>query len=106
MNVRISTIRRGKVLGICAVLTGIFACTVVDLHAQVKAPARAPRISGFGVSNFAISTKSASAQEFFKQGLLQAYAFNEAEAVRAFKAALEEDPDCAMCAWGVAYQLG
>ena len=38
--------------------------------------------------------------------MAQAYAFNEFEAVRAFKAALAQDPDCAMCAWGVAYQLG
>ena len=30
----------------------------------------------------------------------------EIEAVRAFKAALALDPTCALCAWGVAWQLG
>ena len=40
------------------------------------------------------------------RGVLQAYAFNEVEAVRMFKAALAQDPRCAMCAWGVAWQLG
>ena len=38
--------------------------------------------------------------------VLQAYAFQDREAVRAFKAALAQDPSCAMCAWGVAWQLG
>jgi tetratricopeptide (TPR) repeat protein len=38
--------------------------------------------------------------------VLQAYAFDEREAVRQFKAALAADPQCAMCAWGVAWQLG
>jgi tetratricopeptide (TPR) repeat protein len=36
----------------------------------------------------------------------QAYAFNEREAVRSFKAALAQDAQCAACAWGVAWQLG
>src|SRR3569832_2725087 len=38
--------------------------------------------------------------------MLQAYAFNEKAAVRTFKAALAKDAGCAMCAWGVAWQLG
>jgi GntR family phosphonate transport system transcriptional regulator len=38
--------------------------------------------------------------------MLQAYAFNDVTAVRTFKAALAKDPACAMCAWGVAWQLG
>ena len=38
--------------------------------------------------------------------MLQAYGFNEIEAARTFKAALAADPQCAMCAWGVAYALG
>jgi tetratricopeptide (TPR) repeat protein len=38
--------------------------------------------------------------------MAQAYAFNRPEAIRAFKAALAQDPDCGMCAWGVALQMG
>jgi tetratricopeptide (TPR) repeat protein len=66
----------------------------------------APRLGGFGTLDFPITTSSAEAQRLFTQGMLQSYAFNEEEAVRAFKAALAEDPACAMCAWGVAYALG
>lgn len=68
--------------------------------------ARAPELGGFGELQVPISTQSVAAQRWFTQGVLQAYAFNEREAVRMFKAALAQDPACAMCAWGVAWQLG
>jgi tetratricopeptide (TPR) repeat protein len=68
--------------------------------------ARAPQLSGFGSSAIDITTRVPAARELFNQGVLQAYAFNEREAVRFFKAALARDPRCAMCAWGVAWQLG
>ena len=68
--------------------------------------ARAPLLDGFGAPSLAITTATPQARQWFDQGLAQAYAFNEVEAVRAFKAALAADPTCAMCAWGVAYQLG
>ena len=51
-------------------------------------------------------TRVDEARRLFAQGMAQAYAFNENEAVRSFKAALAADPDCALCAWGVAWQLG
>ena len=34
------------------------------------------------------------------------FAFNVEEAERAFRAAVEIDPTCAMCNWGVAMALG
>src|SRR3954469_17770418 len=68
--------------------------------------ARAPRLQGYGQLSAAVTTKSPEAQALFNDGVLQAYAFNENAAVRSFKAALAKDPDCAMCAWGVAWQLG
>lgn len=80
------------------------ACAMGPL--QVDSSARAPVLTGFGASTLVITTRSADAQRLFSQGMAQAYAFNEVEAVRAFKAALAQDPACAMCAWGVAYQLG
>ena len=73
---------------------------------RIDPAARAPQLDGFGANTLAITTRSADARQLFDQGMEQAYAFNEAEAVRAFKAALAKDADCAMCAWGVAYQLG
>ena len=70
------------------------------------ATARAPRLDGFGHSDVAITTGSPQAGQLFNQAMLQAYAFDEVEAVRTFKAALAADPGCAMCSWGVAWQLG
>ena len=73
---------------------------------SVDRTARAPTLRGFGHGDMPITTASDTARAYFAQGMEQAYAFNEVEAVRAFKAALAQDPSCAMCAWGVAYQLG
>lgn len=80
------------------------ACALLPLVADRDA--KAPVLAGYGVVDMAMTTSSPAARERFEQGMAQAYAFNEAEAVRVFKAALAQDPDCAMCAWGVAYQLG
>ena len=80
------------------------ACAITPV--QIDPGARAPALEGFGASTLTISSRSPEAQRLFAQGMAQAYAFNEDEAVRAFKAALARDPACAMCAWGVAYQLG
>jgi tetratricopeptide (TPR) repeat protein len=46
------------------------------------------------------------AQRFFDQGLVLAYGFNHAEAVRSFQEAARIDPDCAMAYWGHALVLG
>ena len=53
-----------------------------------------------------ITTASAEAQRLFDRGLGLAWGFNHLEAARAFRAATVEDPDCAMCWWGVALVLG
>jgi tetratricopeptide (TPR) repeat protein len=55
---------------------------------------------------YPITTKSKVAQKYFDQGLILAYGFNHAEAVRSFKEATRQDPDCASCYWGLAYVLG
>ena len=82
----------------------ISACSMARL--QVDRTARAPVIDGFGRSTLQPSRANPAARVLFAQGMAQVYAFNESEAIRAFKAALAQDPDCAMCAWGVAYQMG
>lgn len=83
------------VLGACAALP-----FMPDRHA------RAPQLDGFGRVGMASGSPVPAAQALFEQGMAQAYGFNEVEAVRAFKAALAQDADCALCAWGVAWQLG
>ena len=49
----------------------------------------APRLQNLGVHSFPVSTKVERAQLFMNQGLNLAYAFNHAEARRAFR----PDPD-------------
>lgn len=80
------------------------ACALAPL--QPDPGAKAPLLDGFGRSEWAATTRSEQARRHFNDGVLQAYAFNEHEAVRQFKAALALDPRCAICAWGVAWQLG
>ncbi len=87
-------------LAALAMLTSCVTPMVVDTDAK------APVLENFGAVAWPITTMKPEAQRLFNQGVLQAYAFNENEAVRAFKAALAADPGCAMCAWGVAWQLG
>lgn len=89
-----------------ALVLGAALCACAYTQLQPDRSATAPAIEGFGATTMTISSPSAEAQRLFRQGMAQAYGFNHAEAVRAFKAALAQDPDCAMCAWGVAYQLG
>ena len=85
-------------------LAGLTACALAPLQPDLGA--RAPTLDGFGSTTVAVTTSSEAARRAFHQGVLQAYAFNEKEAVRQFRAALAADPACAMCAWGVAWQLG
>ena len=65
-----------------------------------------PLWEGLGSLSYPITTDSEMAQRYFDQGLRLAYAFNHAEAYRAFKKAQELDPGCAICFWGEAFVLG
>jgi tetratricopeptide (TPR) repeat protein len=66
----------------------------------------APRLQNFGTHTFPVTTRSAQAQLFIKQGLNLSYGFNHAEAGRAFREAARLDPGCAMAYWGQALVLG
>jgi tetratricopeptide (TPR) repeat protein len=66
----------------------------------------APRLQNLGSHAFPVSTKNAQAQRFINQGLNLAYAFNHAEARRAFREAARLDPTLAMAYWGQALVLG
>ena len=89
---------------VTASIAVLAACAMPPLAPDLQA--RAPQLDGFGALNIAVSTSNAAARQRFNDAVLQAYAFNETEAIRTFKAALALDPNCAMCAWGVAWQLG
>jgi tetratricopeptide (TPR) repeat protein len=66
----------------------------------------APRLQNLGSHVFPVTTTSERAQRFVSQGLNLSYAFNHAEAGRAFREAARLDPDCAMAYWGQALVLG
>ncbi|PZQ57292.1 MAG: hypothetical protein DI570_20040 [Phenylobacterium zucineum] len=57
-------------------------------------------------SPFPISTTVTDARRYFSQGLMMAYGFNHAGAVRSFREAQRLDPACAICWWGEAVALG
>jgi len=65
-----------------------------------------PVYNDLGTLAFPITTKSPRAQTYFNQGLRLSFAFNHAEAQRAFQTAQKLDPDCAACFWGEALILG
>ena len=73
---------------------------------QVQAGGAPPLYKDLGKLHFSITTRSPRAQAYFDQGLRLLFAFNHAEAARAFHAAQQADPQCAMCHWGEALVLG
>jgi pimeloyl-ACP methyl ester carboxylesterase/tetratricopeptide (TPR) repeat protein len=70
------------------------------------ATAAAPELSGLGTLHVPVSTKVPRAQRYFDQGMRLLYAFNHAEAIRAFREAARLDAGLAMAYWGQALALG
>ncbi|MGB3627587.1 MAG: hypothetical protein WA989_17285 [Henriciella sp.] len=68
--------------------------------------AGAPLFEGMGDYHRGITTDSEDANRYFDQGMVLAFGFNHAEAIRSFRAAQKLDPDCAMCYWGEALATG
>jgi len=66
----------------------------------------APRLQKLGTHVFPVTTKNKQAQLFMNQGLNLSYAFNHAEAGRAYREAARLDPNLAMAFWGEALALG
>jgi len=84
-------------------------------HVHYKEPAEqgvsptgalAPRLQKLGSHAFPVSTKNPQAQLFMNQGLNLSYAFNHAEAGRAYREAERLDPNLAIAYWGEALALG
>jgi hypothetical protein len=67
--------------------------------------ALAPALTGLGTLHMPVTTLNARAQAFFDQGLRLLYAFNHAEARRAFQEAARLDSALAMARWGEAMTL-
>lgn len=65
-----------------------------------------PVYAGLGRMSFPLPGAAPAVQAYVDQGLRLAFAFNHAEALRAFRAAQKLDPGCAMCFWGEAWVLG
>jgi tetratricopeptide (TPR) repeat protein len=53
-----------------------------------------------------IGTRVPQAQQYFDQGMRLLWAFNHDEATRSFAQAVQLDPGCAICDWGVALAVG
>jgi tetratricopeptide (TPR) repeat protein len=68
--------------------------------------AEAPLLEGMGSYRHPTGSRSELAQRYFDQGMVLAWGFNPAEAVRSFEAATRLDPACAVCFWGLAWALG
>ena len=99
-----------------ATLIGIGSCQRLPLlrpgdadapAAESAPPPHTPRLlGGLGSHSHPISTQSELAQRYFDQGMVLTYGFNHGGAIDAFEEAARQDPDCAMCFWGVAYAYG
>lgn len=82
------------------------AMGVAAITAEDAGEPLAPALEGLGDLHYPITTSSDAAQRFFDQGLRLVYAFNHAEAVRAFEEAARLDPEAPMPYWGKALALG
>lgn len=76
------------------------------LAAQVKGARAVPLFNDLGALTHPISSKVPDAQKYFDQGMRLVFAFNHAEAIRAFSEAARLDPNCAICYWGIALAYG
>ncbi len=63
-------------------------------------------LEGLGNHQHKITAAAPQSQRFFDQGLRLLYGFNHDEAIRAFRAIEDVDPNCAMAQWGIAFALG
>ena len=59
-------------------------------------------LGGTGKVDFAVTTESEQARQFFNQGIGQLHGFWDLEAERSFRQVAMIDPDCAMAYWGAA----
>jgi hypothetical protein len=63
-------------------------------------------VDGLGFAGLEPDSDDADARAWFAQGVRLVWAFDEAEAVRAFREAQRADPECALCFFGEAWARG
>jgi tetratricopeptide (TPR) repeat protein len=103
--------RRGWFVGVALVLATA-GCSARAPHGEMAhgsrpaSNARPVLYDTLGRYSYTITTASPEAQRWFDQGLRLVYAFNHAEAQRAFREAARLDSSCAMCFWGLAVSEG
>jgi tetratricopeptide (TPR) repeat protein len=92
---------------VCILLLACLALTACGAADDVnERPGVVALYDNLGTHHYAVTTTVASAQQYFDQGLRLYYAFNHAEAIRAFEEAARIDPRCTMCYWGMALAYG
>lgn len=102
----------GRLLGTGGGGTGAAATHCMTSDEQLLAGAYDVRgLGGLGLPPvgrpfWRVRTVSPKAQRLFDQGVLLAFGFNHAEAIRNLEAARRHDPRCVMCAWALAYCYG
>jgi tetratricopeptide (TPR) repeat protein len=98
----------------CLVIGVALACVLAfpalahepEGKAAAAAMAEMPLLDGYGSHSHSIQTSSPEAQAYFDQGVRLLFNFNHADAIRSFEAAIERDPSCAICYWGIAFAYG
>jgi tetratricopeptide (TPR) repeat protein len=102
-----------KTVAALALWAAVMATHAVAHDPIVSAKAEQPSVrnavplyDNLGDLSYPISTQNPMAQRYFDQGLRLTYAFNHAEALRAYREAQRLDPHCAACYWGEAFVLG
>lgn len=85
----------------CAIVALTLDSTSIAAEADTQ-----PLYDDLGDYHYEITTSVPLAQQYFDQGLRLYYAFNHAEAIRAFRMAQSLDSSCAMCWWGEALAWG
>jgi len=98
-------LRRLFKTSLAAAVAVMFITPATSARAQESVP-MAPELTGLGTLHMPVATSVPQAQRFFDQGLRLLYAFNHAEAIRAFREAARLDPGLAMAHWGQAIALG
>ena len=96
--------RRVVLTSVALALTVCLAAMAAEQNSQKGTTV--PLFGNLGDHHYAITTPVPLAQRYFDQGLRLYYGFNHAEAIRAFEEAARQDPQCAMCYWGIALAYG
>lgn len=94
---------KNRSIHVAALVSVIVAGLLSEAVAQTDS---VPLYNDLGDYHLGITTTVPQAQEYFDQGIRLYYAFNHAEAVRAFREAQRLDPECAMCWWGESLAWG